>query len=709
MKGVRFTGHYLLLLQLNYDHLKLDNFFSFRSDLATNRKKIRKLTEENKENDGSFNGLPNLFSGRGKVDSSRLGTAPVNTATVVTENSGNVPLTKQPNNQLNAKQGLFFQRSAIMSTTNNDDRSNFMQTQHSTFDHLDQSSNSIPLSDITRKTSNQPQNTRKGVLNIIALSNITNQSRTTSQVSPTKTTKTCKQPKKAERIKPGSKPDQFLTITTDINTQPSKSGFVDGSGERIPLSNLTNENDAQVFTRERCKPAENPRKVVASKMQRRITPTMDSITKELSFEDDLIHNDYDSAEFSTISDLQADEGDMFWDDVERLDAEENETEHNAVPEGYASLDGYHDEIPYVDSNTQSKKKRKRITMKEYYSYKLQVRKDEGLHVRLAGRLYQQYVVDAFSCIEQARLWWLRTHQTELRSDFYSTVAKKYVTGESETSNVGKDDIKKKNYFGTCLGVMYVVEFQKRAVKSLMIHGPCGLQNTKSPCMDKFKCTKHFPKKYCSETYFDQSGSLKYLFKYCLKGHDRATVEITSHKQKKAVEDEEAVDEINAYFDGRYICASEASYRIFGFPIHHRSISVLRLSFHLPGEKSCTFTENETLEKVVRREKFKHSQLESFFILNRSDPNARQYTYDQIPQHYVWNETDRIWTMRKKVSDLKTLWERHWKHMIDDLLLEKTKAVVNKMTSYSDKQLQYFALAEIDKILKSIGKSLMQFK
>ncbi|KAK1402290.1 hypothetical protein POM88_001895 [Heracleum sosnowskyi] len=629
--------------ELNYDHLKLDNFFSFRSDLATNRKKIRKLTEENKENDGSFTGLPNMFSGRGKVDFSRLGTTPVITPTVVTENSGNVPLTKQPNNQLNAKQGLFFHGSAIMSTTNNDDRSNFMRTQHSTFDHVDQSSDSIPLSDITnqstgqlsaRKTSNQPQNTRKGVffksstiipsqnnvdrsklqntehstfgngiqsVNRIALSNITNQSRTTSQVSPTKTTKTCKQPKEAERIKPGSKPDQFLTITTNINTQPSKSGYVDGSGERIPLSNITNQNDAQVFTRERCKPAENPRKVVASKMQRRITPTMDSISTELSFEDDLIHNDYASAEFSTITDLQADEGDMFWDDeyefaeVERLDAEENEIEHNA--------DGYHDEIPYVDSNTQSKKKRKRITMKEYCSYKLQVRKDEGLHVRLADRLYQQYVVDAFSY-----------------------------------------DIKKKNYFGTCHGVMYVVEFQKRAVKSLMIHGPCGLQNTTSPCMDKFKCTKHFPKKYCSETYFDQSG------------HDRATVEITSHKQKKEVEDEEAVDEINAYFDGRYICASEASYR--SFPIHHRSISVLRLSFHLPGEKSCTFTENETLEKVVRCEKFKHSQLESFFILNRSDPNARQYTYDQIPQHYVWNETDRIWTMRKKVKQIGRLLYTH---------------------------------------------------
>ncbi|KAK1379843.1 hypothetical protein POM88_026587 [Heracleum sosnowskyi] len=367
--------------ELNYDHLKLDNFFSLRSDLATNRKKFRKLKDFNKENDCVINGLPSMSSGRGNVDSSQLGTTPLITPTVVTEKSGNVPLTKKLNNQLNAKQGVFFHRSAIMSTTNNDGRSNFMQTPHSTFDHVEQSSDSIPFSDITnqstgqlstRKTSNQPQNSRKGV---------------------------------------------------------------------------------------------------PSKMHRRITPAMVSISTELSVEDNLIHNDYDSAELSTISEMQADEGDMIWDDEydfvegEQLDAEENETEHNAVPKGYASLgppteccskchaimwkeervnknvkngdpkfsiccaqgqiklprtpptpsylqtlysdpkksnsfkrsirlynailaftsmgDGYHDEIPYVDSKKQSKKKRKRITMKEYYSYKLQVRKDEGLYVRLA--------------------------------------------------------------------------------------------------------------------------------------------------------------------------------------------------------------------------------------------------------------------------------------------------------------------------------------
>ncbi|XP_074336994.1 uncharacterized protein LOC141674172 [Apium graveolens] len=484
-------------------------------------------------------------------------------------------------------------------------------------------------------------------------------------------------------------------------------------------------------------------------------------------------------------------------------------------------------------------------MKEYYSYKLQVRKDEGQHVRLAGCLYQQYVVDAFSCVEQARLWWLCTHQKNLRSDLYNSMAKKFVNVVTDTLNIGKgfvlpanflgsqrymqqnfqdalsvcrvvghpdifltmtctplwdeisqmmkvlpgcyphnspdvisrvfhlklqqliDDIQKKTVFGTCIGVMYVVEFQKRglpyvhkliwpsaeskkdlngnidgvvsadipdplidpagyaAVKSLMIHGPCGLQNPKSACMSNMSCTKHFPKRYNKETYFDQSGfpiykrrntgitvqkgkctldnafvvpyncdllvkyqchmnveiccharSLKYLFKYCLKGHDRATIKITNHRNKNNDGEDGSVDEISAYFDGRYICAFEATYCIFGYPVHYHSIYVLRLSFHLPGEpvhyhsiyvlrlsfhlsgeRSCTFTETEIVERVIRQDKNKYSQLEAFF-LNSEDPSARPYTYDEIPQYYVWNETDRKCTVRKKGRQIGRLLYTH---------------------------------------------------
>ncbi|KAK1393413.1 hypothetical protein POM88_012469 [Heracleum sosnowskyi] len=33
-----------------------------------------------------------------------------------------------------------------------------------------------------------------------------------------------------------------------------------------------------------------------------------------------------------------------------------------------------------------------------------------------------------------------------------------------------------------------------AVKQFMIHGPCGREFNKSPCMKDFKCVRHFPKK-----------------------------------------------------------------------------------------------------------------------------------------------------------------------------------------------------------------------
>lgn len=142
-------------------------------------------------------------------------------------------------------------------------------------------------------------------------------------------------------------------------------------------------------------------------------------------------------------------------------------------------------------------------------------------------------------------------------------------------------------------------------------------------------------------------SLKYLFKYCLKGHDRATVEVRGRRRACNESSVEAVDEIQCFFDGRYICAAEAAYRIFGFEVHHRSISVEHLSYHLPGAKNCTFRSNERLHKVLQREKNRKSKLEAFFHLNSNDQNARKYTYDEIPKYYVWNGQEGVWSLRKR--------------------------------------------------------------
>lgn len=88
------------------------------------------------------------------------------------------------------------------------------------------------------------------------------------------------------------------------------------------------------------------------------------------------------------------------------------------------------------------------------------------------------------------------------------------------------------------------------------------------------------------------------------------------------------------------------------------MSVQRLSYHLPGQKNCTFRSNESLKNVAKREKFKRSKLEVFFFLNSTDKNANQYTYDEIPCHYIWNDDNHMQTVRKKGSQIGRLIYTH---------------------------------------------------
>ena len=77
---------------------------------------------------------------------------------------------------------------------------------------------------------------------------------------------------------------------------------------------------------------------------------------------------------------------------------------------------------------------------------------------------------------------------------------------------------------------------------------------------------------------NQVGSIKYLFKYINKGPDRVTA---------TLEDED-VDEINDYYDCRYLSACEATWRIYGFDIHYRFPRIERFPFQEERKQSVIF-------------------------------------------------------------------------------------------------------------------------
>ncbi|KAK1403176.1 hypothetical protein POM88_002781 [Heracleum sosnowskyi] len=60
--------------------------------------------------------------------------------------------------------------------------------------------------------------------------------------------------------------------------------------------------------------------------------------------------------------------------------------------------GFRDTV--VNSKQEDAKQRQTVSMREYYCYKVMIRTSEALTLHLAGRLWQQFIVDAFTAIEQ---------------------------------------------------------------------------------------------------------------------------------------------------------------------------------------------------------------------------------------------------------------------------------------------------------------------
>ncbi|CAL1396899.1 unnamed protein product [Linum trigynum] len=99
-------------------------------------------------------------------------------------------------------------------------------------------------------------------------------------------------------------------------------------------------------------------------------------------------------------------------------------------------DGFHVQIPYDPVHVPATLKRKYITQREYYAFRLQHRDDEGQTLMRGGKALQHYIVDAFSTVEQNRLYYLRTHQEELRAELYQGLTDAFDRGDVTGDDVG---------------------------------------------------------------------------------------------------------------------------------------------------------------------------------------------------------------------------------------------------------------------------------
>ncbi|XP_019183233.1 PREDICTED: uncharacterized protein LOC109178135 [Ipomoea nil] len=110
---------------------------------------------------------------------------------------------------------------------------------------------------------------------------------------------------------------------------------------------------------------------------------------------------------------------------------------------------------------------------------------------------------------------------------------------------------------------------------------------------------------------------------------------------------EMVDEINMYYDCRYISACEAAWRLFSFEVQYRTPPVERLSFHLPDCQSVVFQDDDTIDHVLNRETVGQSTFNAWFVANQKFKEASLLTYIEMPTKFVWKKDIREWHPRKK--------------------------------------------------------------
>ncbi|CAN1128783.1 hypothetical protein LINPERHAP2_LOCUS4846 [Linum perenne] len=329
--------------------------------------------------------------------------------------------------------------------------------------------------------------------------------------------------------------------------------------------------------------------------------------------------------------------------------------------------------------------RNTISQCDYYSYCLQTRLQNRSTLLVAGRLFQQYVVNAYALVEAERLDWIRNNQRKLHSHYFHGLVGKHIILAS--SHTGSPRYKYENFQDavaicrtlgfpglfitfTCNTQWPEVEYMISLlleedkihsteqidsiisaeipdikedpwcydlVTKFMFHGPCGALNSNAPCTIDRKCNKHFPKAFCICTAIDVDGFPRY----------------------RRSDNGRSVTKNGAELDNQYVVPYNR-YLLLRFDAHinvefcnkSRAIKYLFKYINKPPDRGLR------LEELVEVELAHTSMLLEWMKLNAYYPGARQYTFVEFPQHFVWNREAKAWKPRKNKQCIGSLYYCH---------------------------------------------------
>jgi hypothetical protein len=130
-------------------------------------------------------------------------------------------------------------------------------------------------------------------------------------------------------------------------------------------------------------------------------------------------------------------------------------------------EGYHLGLKLHGPDGGELEPQKKVSMSMYYSYYLHDRLNQYSLITRGGRLFQQYVVTAYCCIEQSRTDFIREKQDDIRGEYLSGLYDAVMRGDRDGSDVGSRIILPASFTG---GPRYMYSHYLDALAICRVYG-----------------------------------------------------------------------------------------------------------------------------------------------------------------------------------------------------------------------------------------------
>ncbi|KAL8101721.1 hypothetical protein AgCh_033567 [Apium graveolens] len=410
-------------------------------------------------------------------------------------------------------------------------------------------------------------------------------------------------------------------------------------------------------------------------------------------------------------------------------------------------------------------------MREFQAFRLQYRVSERHSLLLGGRIFLQYIVDAWCCIERGRLKWVELHQSIIRSELYNNIVDSFSRGDVSAADVGKRIVLPSSFTG---GNRYMQQNYQDSLAVCKEYGHPDLFVTFTCNPQWVEIQRALAATGCRDA-SARPDIVARVFKLKL---DAMMSDFTKKDVLGRVLAADG-DKILSTTDNDSIISAElfdkevdnvAYQAVAQFMMHGpcgaanpREPYVQRLYFHLEDEQEVLFRDDEALPQIIGRFRPDSSMFVQWLLNNRRDESGRDLTYVRYPIRYRWDNAGKFWAARKqkidvvgrmvyahpasgerfymrlllnhvasaksfedirtvdgivyptykeacfhRVSNPSELWDKHWVSLADDVEFTHRKMLNFPSLVMTDCDKQIFALDAINTLLNQHGKSVSDY-